>query len=307
MNTIIENAIENFNIRKTAESLVDVLESIRVCMLGGDGKFIVPIEANQDEKKLDILPRKLTMSDGKQVFAAFTSREELEKGEATATVEVYISNFLATAFKQKENIDGIVINPWDKSFILPAGMIELIFKAVKRAEKSKIYLDLGDITKLECDCIVNAANKSLLGGGGVDGAIHRAAGSGLLEECRGLNGCQTGEAKITKGYNLKAKHIIHTVGPVYSNTDKDTELLSKCYWNSLNLAKQNDIHSIAFPAISTGVYGYPIDEAIPVAVLTVTKWLEENADYDISVIFSCFDENTLEKYKNFIQSGNPLK
>ena len=161
---------------------------------------------------------------------------------------------------------------------------------------NKIGLDKGDITRLDCDCIVNAANSSLLGGGGVDGAIHRAAGKKLLEECRGLGGCKTGEAKITGGYDLKAKYVIHTVGPIYSGKPSDREMLSACYRNSLNLAKVNDIHSIAFPAISTGVYGYPLNEAAPIAVNTVVRWLEDNEDYDITVIFSCFDDAAYNAY-----------
>ena len=154
-----------------------------------------------------------------------------------------------------------------------------------------------DITKLAVDCIVNAANTSLLGGGGVDGAIHRAAGPKLLEECRTLHGCRTGEAKITKGYNLKAKYVIHTVGPIYSGSPKDADLLRNCYWNSLELARENEIHSIAFPAISTGVYGYPLEAATKIALKTVAEWMEANANYEIAVTFACFDQRTTALYE----------
>ena len=134
----------------------------------------------------------------------------------------------------------------------------------------------GDITKLDVDAIVNAANTSLLGGGGVDGAIHRAAGPSLLEECRTLGGCPTGEARITKGYNLAARHVIHTVGPVYSGKPKDKILLTGCYRNSLQLAIDNNLTSVAFPAISCGVYGYPIEEACQIAVDTTCGFLQTN-------------------------------
>lgn len=163
--------------------------------------------------------------------------------------------------------------------------------------KSQIQVVQGDITKLDCDCIVNAANRSLLGGGGVDGDIHRAAGPELLAECRTLHGCRTGEAKITKGYRLRAKYIIHTVGPIYSGTAEDAAQLADCYRNSLNLAKEHDVHSIAFPAISTGVYGYPLEDATEIAVKTVAQWLEAHADYAVQVIFCCFDARTERVYQ----------
>lgn len=169
--------------------------------------------------------------------------------------------------------------------------------------KSQISIVQGDITKLAVDAIVNAANSSLLGGGGVDGAIHRAAGPELLEECRTLHGCDTGEAKITKGYQLPAKYVIHTVGPIYSGKKTDAEKLENCYVNSLELALQNKIHSIAFPAISTGVYRYPLREATSVATKAVYRWLRNHEDYQIEVIYCCFDQRTVDVYEEFVAAG----
>ncbi len=159
-----------------------------------------------------------------------------------------------------------------------------------------VKLKYGDITKSNCECIVNAANNSLRGGGGVDGAIHRAAGPELLSECKTLGGCKTGDAKITKGYNLKAKWVIHTVGPIYRDAQKDSKLLASCYRKSLNLLKEHDIHSISFPAISTGAYRYPIREAIFIALKTVMEWLNSNTDYEITVEFCCYDERIYSCY-----------
>lgn len=161
---------------------------------------------------------------------------------------------------------------------------------------NKIEIHKSDITKLKVDAIVNAANTSLLGGGGVDGAIHRTAGKELLEECKTLNGCKTGEAKITKGYNLPAKYVIHTVGPVWSggNSNED-KLLASCYHNSLKIAVENGIKSIAFPAISTGVYRFPLERAAKIVIDEVTKFLNENIEIE-KVIFAAFDEQTYNYY-----------
>lgn len=165
---------------------------------------------------------------------------------------------------------------------------------------SRITYMIGDITKLEVDAIVNAANSSLLGGGGVDGAIHRAAGPKLLAECRTLNGCPTGQAKITGGYNLPAKHVIHTVGPIYSGSALDPALLANCYRNSLDLAQKHGLHTIAFPCISCGVYGYPWQEASEIACRTVSEWIKFHRDYDIEVTFCCGMRSLYEIYEKIL-------
>lgn len=157
-----------------------------------------------------------------------------------------------------------------------------------------LSFEKNDITKVKVDAIVNAANNTLLGGGGVDGAIHRAAGPKLLEECMTLGGYETGKAKITKGYDLPAKYVIHTVGPIYQDGKHgEKELLESCYVSCLKLAKENDIHSIAFPLISAGIFAYPKDEAIDVAVESIKKFFE-NDDYDIEVKIILFGFESVE-------------
>lgn len=162
--------------------------------------------------------------------------------------------------------------------------------------KDRVEILKADITTLKVDAIVNAANSSLLGGGGVDGAIHRAAGPGLLQECRLLGGCKTGQAKITAGYNLQARHVIHTVGPVWNGGGQgEPELLASCYRSSLSLAARNNVKTIAFPAISCGVYGYPVKQACEIAMSEIIRFLSNNDSIE-KVIFTCFDQNVYEAY-----------
>lgn len=170
--------------------------------------------------------------------------------------------------------------------------------------KRRISVLHGDITKCSVDVIVNAANTTLLGGGGVDGAIHRAAGSQLLEACKKLDGCQTGEAKMTKGYRLPAKFIIHTVGPVWhGGTNNEAQLLADCYRNSLVLAEEKRLETIAFPAISTGVYGYPFDKASAIALRTVMDFLHLH-ELPHKVLFVLFDEQKRKSFSQLCENFN---
>jgi len=175
---------------------------------------------------------------------------------------------------------------------------------VTAANRDRIEARQGDITQLTVDAIVNAANQTLLGGGGVDGAIHRAAGPELLAKCRTLGGCPTGEARLTRGYRLPARYVIHTVGPVYRGHPRDSRLLAACYQNSLQLAVDHGLHSIAFPAISCGVYGYPIREACRVSVDTTLAFVERHPSIE-KVIFMLFSPGDLAVYQDYLARRGP--
>jgi O-acetyl-ADP-ribose deacetylase (regulator of RNase III) len=168
----------------------------------------------------------------------------------------------------------------------------------------RIEIHEGDITALAVDAIVNAANPTLLGGGGVDGAIHRGAGPELLAECRSLGGCKTGEAKITRAYRLPARHVIHTVGPVWMGGEEEEHaLLASCYRRSLHIARHNALKSIAFPAISTGIFGFPADHAARIAVRTVAEVLDEDDDHFERVVLVCFDRHSTALHRAALESA----
>ncbi len=183
-------------------------------------------------------------------------------------------------------IDGIIIEK------------EFIEEIISSLDMSQISVVKDSIINFEGDAVVNAANNTLLGGGGVDGAIHKAAGNGLLSECRTLGGCNTGEAKITDAYDMKCSKIIHTVGPYYGDNDNDAELLASCYINSLELAKRHGLKSIAFPLISTGAYRYPLEEGIAIALESVMAYFEYNPDYPMYVVFYCYDDEAYSVFSS---------
>lgn len=174
-------------------------------------------------------------------------------------------------------------------------------EAIFHGGKTKLQIIMGDITGQDTEAIVNAANKRLAPGGGVAGAIHRTAGPELWEECKKLGGCETGEAKISGGYRLKAKYVIHTVGPVYNNTPQNARDLEKSYLNSLNLAKKHGIRSVSFPAISTGIFGYPLEEAAEISLLTVIRYIQEN-DLPDTVRFVLFGKKDYEVFRKTLQN-----
>lgn len=281
---VLERLIEILYQEGTKEKNKDVLRYLRV-LIEEKATFFVPTSEN--------CALRLKLDDGKDVYVAFTSQEQIEKEEHYEIQKIEVKEFLEQSLNS-DLVTGLIINPWKESYYLPKVYLEMILDG-KNLE-SEIEIKQGDITDFDGDCIVNAANSSLLGGGGVDGAIHRKAGPKLLEECRLLNGCKTGQAKITQGYQLNVNYIIHTVGPIYSGIHEDAHQLEACYWNSLNLAKAYNIHSIAFPCISCGVYAYPIEEATPIALKSVAAWLDQEKDYAMKVTFYCFDQKSYNEY-----------
>jgi len=230
----------------------------------------------------------------------FTSREQMDKGGKVSAVNRPFGT-LSREVSRREDTAGVVINPFGYGLNLRKQMLS---KLPLLRMASCISLLRGDITKLPVDAVVNAANESLLGGSGVDGAIHAGAGKPLLEECRGLQGCQTGEAVLTLAHGLPSRYILHTVGPVYSGTKEDAVQLASCYRSCLDLAASHDIKSIVFPCISTGVFGYPAEKAARVAIETVDSWLKEHTDKVLYIYFCCFTDKDYNLYRALLQQSS---
>ncbi|MCI2049470.1 MAG: ADP-ribosylglycohydrolase family protein [Lachnospiraceae bacterium] len=317
---LIEQTIADYYASQDREHLVRTLEVLRAQADAGTRLIaaVVPVpepkvismEAwkNNGHEKRFMLNR-LKGKDDTEIAVAFTSPEQQKKGPASAGMLIPLGDLLRTVEKM-DKLEGLMINPWGQRFLLTRQTIAVLLGAPQQAaqpQKSQIALDRHDITELNIECIVNAANESLSGGGGVDGAIHRAAGPELDKALEKLGGCATGDAKMTDGFGLKAKHIIHTVGPVYNAQGSDREkeeaasALRSCYVNSLDLARREGIRSIAFPAISTGAYGYPRREAAQIALAAVSSWLQKNSDYIMTVVLSCFDEDNYRTYVDIIE------
>lgn len=283
-----------------------------------DLQMIVPIETSDEmikmmgnpdrikaedtitlKEDIGISFRHLVVNDDGQYFIPlFTSKNEVEKGEPTSTINQSIKA-LFDALENWTDCLGFMINPWGQKLVLEKDIVQMFKNYERRAHISIIR---GSVLEPHVSAIVNAANNSLLGGGGVDGAIHRAAGPELLVECRTLHGCETGAAKSTRAYNIKtADDIIHTVGPVYSGKPADREQLSACYVSSLDESFENGNDSIAFPCISTGVYGYPLDEAAHIALTTIANWLDNHSGILKNVYICCYRDEEYKAYMRLIK------
>jgi len=290
----IFNAIRE-GLRNDMKVLTPIESTAAMLRMLGDPEKIKVGDTLTNDEPLAVKFRHLMVNERGQYFIpVFTSDEELNKGESTSVIDQSLKA-LFDAVENRPDCLGCVINPWDKKLMLEKDMMKVV---QGHTPKSHIEFVRGSVVDMHVGAIVNAANSSLLGGGGVDGAIHRAAGPDLLKECRTLNGCKTGEAKITGAYNISyADYIIHTVGPVYSGKKSDADRLSDCYRNSLDLALTNGCASIAFPGISTGVYGYPLDEAAKVSLLTAVRWLDAHSDVTMNIYFCCYKDAELAAYR----------
>ena len=301
---IIANAHSMYVAEQNKKSLTRLLRAVTNILREGADVYIPVSLAAQAEGQLALITH--ATGDGLVYVAAFSSEEAL----SAAQTEEYtlLARPLLNYFEvvlQMEGIAGIVFNPTSPApFTMQRKMVkELLAQVMEHPSKNGINVVRADITTLDADAIVNAANSTLLGGGGVDGAIHRAAGPELLAECKTLGGCATGEAKITYGYALPSTYVIHTVGPIYNGKVSHRVDLANCYQNSLELAKKHHLHSIAFSAISTGVYGYPLEEAARIALLTCTQWLNANKEYGMEITLVCFNNAVLKSYSEIIEAA----
>ena len=301
---IIANAYSFYVAEQNEANLTRLLRAVSNLLREGADVQIPVSLAAQAEGQLALVTH--TTGDGQVFVAAFSSAEAF--GTTQSDEYALIARPLVNYFEavlQMDGIAGIVFNPTSPApFTMHKKMLkELLQQLADHPQKNGINVVRGDITSFDCDAIVNAANSTLLGGGGVDGAIHFAAGQELLEECKTLGGCDTGEAKITYGYKLPSTYVIHTVGPIYDGKVSQRLDLANCYQNSLELAKKYHLHSIAFSAISTGVYGYPLDEAARVALLTCTQWLNANPEYGMEITLVCFNNAVLKSYEEIIEAA----
>ncbi len=259
---------------------------------GDSGRIYVP------EKHTEILLSRVPAGESGSLIPLFTSREEAEKGETEELTELDFGTCLRSLASWPE-CAGFILDPFGKPLVITRECLPSIEEGDVRSTMSLIR---GSVLEVRADAVVNAANESLLGGGGVDGAIHRAAGPELLRACRKIGGCPTGETRVTRAYGIRSSDIIiHAVGPVYDGTERCRDDLARCYYRSLNEVMEHGLRSVAFPCISAGVFGYPLREAASVAVGAVLAWFQEHEDFPIDVYFCCFRAEEAKVYEEIFE------
>lgn len=301
---IINNALVEYGKDPCEKHMAFLLKAVSNLL---QENAVILIPTGGDAKPGELLLQTRSTGDGKEYVLAYSSQIELELASPKPPyIEAPLANYIE-AIMQMEDVAGLIFNPeMENGVSLEKEMLENLLAFHKGGlMKNGISIQKADITTIPSDAIVNAANNSLLGGGGVDGAIHKEAGPELVEECKLYKGCPTGEVRITRGYKLLAPYVIHTVGPVYTEHKDDAPVvLADCYYNSLELAKKYHLHSICFPAISTGVYGYPIEEACKVAMMTLVAWLTDHPDYGMEIILSCYNPAIYDVYQRIVNEAN---
>ena len=321
LNTNLRKRIRMFLVDKSSDDPSDVLSFLSDH--AEDVTLLAPVEmADEDRRRFlqadenDSLSFEISMKlieddDGDSWIPAFTSREASvdEDGEAVDLLPFSLEDLYTQVKDAEDEISGIVIDPWSNAFPMPEEVMQNVFSDAGMDDSDAgLMLVKGDITEMDCDAVVNSSNNTLSKGvGGVDKDVHDAAGEGLSRELASLHGCKTGEAKITDAYGLPCKYIIHTVGPIWSDKGKDEEELAACYDSCLYVAREHGLHSIAFPCISTGNFGYPKQDACEIAVDSVIEWLSDNDDYEMSVIFCCKDDENFAIYQKYLNDelGDP--
>lgn len=299
---IINNALVEYAKKPCEKHMAFLLKAISN-LLQENANVLIPTGGNA--KPGELLLQTRSTEDGKEYVLAYSSEVELQLATPKPSyIEAPLVNYLEAI--QQMDVAGLIFNPeMENAVSLEKEMLDNLLLFHKGGlMKNGISVQKADITTIPCDAVVNAANNTLLGGGGVDGAIHKEAGPELLEECRLYNGCPTGDVRLTRGYGLLAPYIIHTVGPVYSEHPDDAPvILADCYYNSLELARKHHLHSICFPAISTGVYGYPMEEACKVAMMTLVAWLTDHQDYGMEIILSCYNPAIYDIYQRIVKEA----
>lgn len=305
-NVDLKNQIKIFNMDRKEETWRPVMSAI-LKMVHENGVLLVPMTLTTEDGKQQMLFKIVKNAEGEQFFTLFTSPEEVTKKnpENAAAMD---ARRLLNEFLKMTDVDSVVIDPWSESFVLNKDQVRSILDTDQKIfmDKRGIYFDQGNLLNVNCECIVNSADPLFNDGGGVDHDIYAHAGEGLMDRLDQIGSLKQGTAVMTPAYALKQNYIIHTVGPVYDENDKEnvSNILTMCYVNCLEICKQVGIHSIAFPAISTGASGFPKDLAASIAVHTASVWLDKNPEYGISIIFSCLDDDMLRVYQTYIAEVN---